>query len=268
MAEDTIVAEKTSVKQFVEVLFKPWAWEKESKMKKISIIKLLAFGILGALLIFVANCVYVVVSARRATPKIIAEAVNSERMEVCFEELSKGQVEALLAVEDPNFYHHKGIDFKTPGAGRKTITQELVSRIYSTNFKSKLTRVEKNLIARFAFNPLSTKEAQLGLFVNNVYLGFWEGRPVYGFCDAARTYFKKEFQEINQEEYMSLVAMIIQPSKFHVIRNPEANADRVSRIKLLLKGYYKPTGVMDLYYGGKYFEDKNRGFIVKFLMGY
>ena len=70
MAEDTIVAEKTSVKQFVEVLFKPWAWETESKMKKISIIKLLAFGILGGLLIFVANCVYVVVSARRATPKI------------------------------------------------------------------------------------------------------------------------------------------------------------------------------------------------------
>ncbi len=237
-------------------------------MKKISIRKLLVIGILGAFLIFVANCVYVVVSARKATPKIITEAVNSERMEVCFEELSKGQVEALLVVEDPNFYHHKGIDLKTPGAGRRTITQELVDQIYSANFKSKLTRVEKNLIARFAFHPLSTKEAQLGLFVNNVYLGFWDGKPVYGFCDAARTYFKKEFYDINQEEYMSLVAMIIQPDKFHVIKNPEANADRVSRIKLLLKGYYKPTGVMDLYYGGKYFEDKKRGLMAKFVKGY
>lgn len=41
-------------------------------------------------------------------------------------DLSAWQLDALLKIEDPAFYRHKGVDLKTPGAGLTTITQSLV----------------------------------------------------------------------------------------------------------------------------------------------
>ncbi|KPU27133.1 hypothetical protein TR13x_06760 [Caloranaerobacter sp. TR13] len=177
-------------------------------------------------------------------------------------------MDILLKVEDPNFYNHKGIDFKTPGAGITTITQGLVKKFYFENFRPGIAKIKQTLIARFALNPLVSKDDQLKLFINYVYLGKLDGNPIYGFANASERYFGKPFSQLSEEEYISLVAMIIAPNKFNVIKNPEANSNRVERIKLLIRGEYVPKGLMDLYYGGKYFSKKPRSFFNKLIWGY
>ena len=70
-----------------------------------------------------------------------------------------------------------------------------------------------------------------------------------GFGKATQLYYGKPFQSITEDEYISLVAMIIAPKTFHIKNHPDWNAERVTRIKKLIAGEYKPKGLMDMYYG-------------------
>jgi hypothetical protein len=70
-----------------------------------------------------------VIEARRDTPSLVSEILPSSQIRLRLEDLPPGWLEMLLAVEDPNFYHHNGMDLQTPGAGITTITQNLVKRI-------------------------------------------------------------------------------------------------------------------------------------------
>ncbi len=212
---------------------------------------------------------YVVIKARREVPALVEKALKSPQATLELEDLTARQIEILLKVEDPNFFNHEGIDLKTPGAGLTTITQGLVKILFFKRYRPALVnKIKQSLIARFALDPLVDKRTQLKLFVNYVYLGRAGGRPVYGFAQAAKAYFGKEFSQLTEDEYISLVAMIIAPSKFHVKRNPQANRDRAERIKRLIEGKYKPKGLMDLYYGGKKPGKGIKGWIERILWGY
>jgi membrane peptidoglycan carboxypeptidase len=89
------------------------------------------------------------------------------------------------------------------------------------------------------------KEEQLRLFVNIAHLG----QNAKGFEQAAQTYFHKSFKQLNEEEYMAIVAMLIAPEVFNVQRFPQRNAERVARIKRVMSGEYTPKGLFDMYYG-------------------
>jgi membrane peptidoglycan carboxypeptidase len=155
----------------------------------------------------------------------------------------------LLAVEDPAFYSHNGMDLSTPGAGLTTITQALVKLLYFDPFRPGISaKLKQTLIAVFALDALVSKETQLLLFVNIVYLGRNGSEQIWGFADAAEAYFDKEFRELTDEEYLALVGMIIAPNGVHVRREPARNAERVARIKRVLSGDYQPKGLMDFYY--------------------
>jgi membrane carboxypeptidase/penicillin-binding protein len=159
--------------------------------------------------------------------------------------LTTRQLDILLRIEDPQFYVHKGVDLSTPGAGITTITQGLVKHIYFDNFKSGLAKIKQTLIARYVLDPLMSKDMQLRRFINTVYLG----PEIRGFEQAANYYFKKDFDQLTEDQYISLVAMIIAPATFSVEKYPERNKLRVERIKQVINGKYKPKGVFDLYYG-------------------
>ncbi|MES9944030.1 MAG: transglycosylase domain-containing protein [Candidatus Thiodiazotropha sp.] len=159
--------------------------------------------------------------------------------------LTKRQLNILLKVEDPLFFKHQGIDFSTPGAGITTITQGLVKHIYFENFKSGIAKIKQTLIARYVLDPLMPKKMQLKRFINTVYLG----PKATGFEQAAEKYFHKQFSELTEDQYIALVAMIIAPATFNIEKYPERNKERVTRIKKIISGEYKPKGLCDLYYG-------------------
>jgi len=186
--------------------------------------------------------------ARRATEEIVNTALLSDRIKLDLSDLTSDQLDALLKVQDPNFYHHKGVDFVTPGTGVTTISQGLVKMYYFENFQPGPQKIKQTLIARFAFDPLTPKDTILKLFINEVYLGEQDGKPLKGFENASQYYFEKEFRQLSWEEYLSLISMIRAPFNFHYINRYEKNIERVQRIKKVLAGDYIPVDNSDLFY--------------------
>ena len=207
--------------------------------------------LLGALLLLLVVLGYyagAIMEARSNTKEIVANALNSGRMKLELTDLSEEQLEALLKVQDPNFYNHKGVDFVTPGTGVTTISQGLVKMYYFDHFEPGIKKVKQTLIARFAFDPLTPKDTILKLFINEAYLGQENGKPLKGFEDASSFYFGKNFKQLSWEEYLSLIAMIRAPYHFHYKNKPEQNQERVARIKTVLSGAYIPKDNSDLFY--------------------
>ena len=186
--------------------------------------------------------------ARVKKQEIVNTALASGRMKLELTDLTKEQLSALLKIQDPNFYHHKGVDFMTPGAGITTTSQGLVKMYYFEDFKPGPQKIEQTLIARFAFDPLTPKDTILKLFINEVYLGQKDGGPLKGFEDASWFYFNKPLVHVNWDEYLSLIAMIRAPFNFHYFEKREKNSERVSRIKKVLAGEYVPVDNSDLFY--------------------
>ena len=80
--------------------------------------------------------IVVVINARQKTGDIVHDALTSGKMKLGLNDLSKEQLNALLKIQDPNFYNHKGYDFTTPGAEVTTISQGLVKLYYFDDFKT------------------------------------------------------------------------------------------------------------------------------------
>ena len=169
--------------------------------------------------------------------------------ELKLSEIPTKKIDILLKVEDPNFFNHDGIDISTPGAGLTTITQALSKFMYFDNFTPGFAKIEQSLIAHFVLDKRFSKKEQLEVLFNYAYLGQFKGKKVLGFSNASQAYFKKPFSEISYNQYLSLVAMLIAPNNMHVINKPKENQERVFRISKLIKEQYKPSGVMDVYYG-------------------
>lgn len=164
-------------------------------------------------------------------------------------DLSKRQMEILIKVQDPGFYEHNGIDLSTPGAGLTTITQAIVKKLYFDDFKPGIAKIKQSLIARFAVNEFLSKEDQLTLFVNLMYFGSVAGKPVIGLESAAQAYYQQPVTQLNEDQYISLIAMLVMPNTFHILKHPDWNRERSNRIKALLAGEYHPQGLMDQFYG-------------------
>jgi membrane carboxypeptidase/penicillin-binding protein len=204
-------------------------------------LKLLGLA-LGAFLIFEAYAVW------RATQRTSAVLVEAAKGELRIADVPKRRIDMLLKVEDPSFYSHHGVDFSTPGASMTTITQGLVKRFYFRHFHKGFPKIEQSLIARFVLDPAMPKNDQLQAYLNFTYFGRNDSHPVIGYANAARTYFGRQFAQLNDREFLSLVAMTIAPNELDPIRHKAANDERVRRIEAMLAGKCHPDGLRDVTY--------------------
>ena len=192
----------------------------------------------------------VAVRAYRDTPRIVAQIESSGKLELKLEDVPEAYLKDLLKVEDPNFYSHNGIDIRTPGAGWTTITQGIVKVYFYNGFSPGFLRyrkIDQTLIA-WVFNRRVGKNEQLRIFINSAYFGDYNGREIIGFKEAALAYFNKEFAMLSEDEFLSLVAMIVGPNDYSVATQPGMNRERVRRIKRLLGGECEPAGLGDVFY--------------------
>ena len=188
---------------------------------------------------------WIIYSARQYTVSTVLPNNRNANYPLSLSDLSPRQLNILLKVEDPKFFEHSGVDFSTPGAGITTITQGLVKLFYFDKFVPGIAKLKQTAIAAFALDPLMPKQEQLRLFINTAYLG----HNIRGFEQAAQAYFHKPFRQLSEEEYISIVAMIIALETFSVQKFPARNAERVARIKRVVSGEYSPRGLFDVYYG-------------------
>lgn len=186
-----------------------------------------------------------VLSARSRTPSILAAV---EAREIRLSMVPAERIRMLLAVEDPGFFEHRGVDFSTPGQGMTTITQSLAKFLYFDRFSPGFAKLELMLIARFALHPSASKNEQIEIFLNHASFGRFRGRQVKGFADAARSFYGRELGQLSDREYLSLVAMLIAPNSLDPIRHRRANAERTAKIEAMLGGRCRPDGLRDVYY--------------------
>jgi len=199
-----------------------------------------------AALLAIVDVYYIVVvsNAKRKTPELIEHYMSDEVSKIKYADLTDRQIEILLAVQDPGFWDHKGVDFATPGTGWTTITQSICKKFYFKNFKQGLPKIKQTLLARFVLNRFASKEEQIQIFMNIM----WFDDGIVGFADASEYFYEKFFNELTEDEYISLVAMLNLPRQYNIKSNPEANSMRVHRIKKVLSGEYTPKGLFDTEY--------------------
>ncbi|MDR0440640.1 MAG: transglycosylase domain-containing protein [Candidatus Accumulibacter sp.] len=204
----------------------------------------------GVFLVPLSYYLWAIHDARSHTQSHIAAAYAQWGSGVEVSSVGSKRMDWLLAVEDPAFFSHQGVDLETPGAGMTTLTQGLAKLLYYPNgFKPGFAKIRQTLIARYALDELVSKEEQLRLFLNIAYLGAENGKPVRGFGAASKVYFGKSLPELTDREFLSLVAMLIGPNA----RKPGTpeNLRRVKSIEGFLAGKIVPASVLDVEYEGK-----------------
>jgi len=144
----------------------------------------------------------------------------------------------LLAVEDRNFYSHRGISLTGIARamwvnlragklvqGGSTITQQLVKNYYLTQARTlrrKLTEVVMALLLELHFE----KDEILEGYFNEVYLGQDGPRAIHGFGLASRHYFDQPLEQLGIHQQALLIGMVKGPSLYNPLRHPERARER------------------------------------------
>lgn len=160
----------------------------------------------------------------------------------------------LLMVQDPSYYDHNGVDLTSKGAGVTTLTQSLAKRIGFSEFKPGIAKLRQTAYALGLESELS-KEQIFALFLDTVEMGKGPDGWMTGFFNASRVIYDKEVDQLSDQDFLSLVAVMIAPATYD-LRKPLTNeyneelTERVTRIKKLTSGKCKPEGLRDVWLDG------------------
>jgi len=133
---------------------------------------------------------------------------------------------AVVATEDRRFYQHYGLDLRrmvrivyenvmtSSRPGASTITQQLARNLFLTPDK-KITRKLKEMILALQLEQTYSKDEILEMYLNQIYLG----KGAYGMQAAARTFFGKNVQDLNDAECTLLAGIIQLPETYSPVRH-------------------------------------------------
>ncbi len=168
-----------------------------------------------------------------ADGQLLGEFGAERRRFVPLKDIPKPMQDALLAVEDADFYEHAGIDFSGilramlrnlthsgPLHGASTITQQLARDTYLTKEQRWSRKVVEALLAIKIEHAL-TKAQILEIYMNQIYLG----NRAYGFAAAAERYFGKTLDKLSTAEVAVLIGLPKDPNRL----NPAVYPERAKR---------------------------------------
>lgn len=166
--------------------------------------------------------------------RLIHEFSIEKRSMVPLEDIPVDLQNAVVAMEDRNFFKHAGFslrgimralfyDLITGRAkqGASTLTQQLSRGVFLTQEK-KLIRKIREIILAIQIEHRFSKQEILQLYLNEIYLG----SGAYGVKSAAKKYFDKELPELTTGEAALLVGLIPAPGRYNPFVNPELARQR------------------------------------------
>ena len=174
--------------------------------------------------------------------KKIGEFFNNYHVYVPYSKLPQHLVDAILAIEDRNFWRHSGYDLKAiaraayslmirPGSrqGASTLTQQIVRNFVLSRERS-LTRKVLEIAYAIQLEKRLSKEKILEIYVNSLFLG----NGSYGVGAAAYRYFGKPLDQLSAHETALIAGLFQSPSRYNPMRNPKAaKARQLQVIKAL-----------------------------------
>jgi len=179
-----------------------------------------------------------------------AEYAIQKRIVVAKRDISPHLVNAIIATEDADFYHHGGINpkaiiralLKDAIAGRKkegasTLTQQLAKQVFLTPEKSWRRKANEALLA-VDIEKNFTKDQIFELYANQMYLG----HGAYGVESASRLYFGKHAKDLTIPESALIAGLIRAPMYYSPISHLDHALQRRNFVlsRMLSERYIKP----------------------------
>ncbi len=195
--------------------------------------------------------------ALRLEPPLVGSihpAYHEDRILARLADVPPVLVQALLAIEDHDYYSHRGIDLRAVARaaltnlraqdtvqGGSTLTQQLVKNFYLTSertLRRKLAEVVMAVLLELHYNKQEILEA----YLNEVYLGQDGNRAIHGFGLASQYYFGRPLGELKLPEVALLVGLVKGPSYYNPRRNPERALARRNLVleELARQGFVEP----------------------------
>jgi penicillin-binding protein 1B len=175
---------------------------------------------------------------------------NEDRVLIKLDKVPKPLINALIATEDRNFYHHHGVSFRgiaramvsnvTGGKrqGGSTLTQQLVKNFYLSPERTIKRKANEALMALLIESHYS-KDEILEAYLNEVNLGQNGNYSVNGYGLASQFYFGLPLTELNIAQQAYLVGLVQGPTLYNPWRNPEGAKKRRDIVlhNMLVMGY-------------------------------
>ncbi len=171
-------------------------------------------------------------------------AKQEERRLVRLQDVPPLLLTTLQTVEDRDFKHHHGVDWKgilraawvnlregEVRQGGSTLTQQLVRNLYLTR-DQRVGRKAREILYALIIEARFDKQRILETYLNQVYLGQHGGQAVHGVAAAADFWFGRELDQLGPAEIALLVGLIQGPS-YHDPRRQPARA--LARRNLVLR---------------------------------
>lgn len=146
--------------------------------------------------------------------------------------------QALIAVEDRDFYNHHGVSLRSIARavwvnasagsvrqGGSTLTQQLVKNFFLTNERT-ITRKVTEALMSVLIELHYDKQEILEAYLNEVFLGQDGQRAVHGFGLASQYFFSQPLAELKLHQVALLVGMVKGPSYYNPRRQPERALER------------------------------------------
>ncbi|MFM7201935.1 MAG: PBP1A family penicillin-binding protein [Myxococcota bacterium] len=183
-------------------------------------------------------------------PMLLAELLGDNPRRSTFvllQKIPKHVQDAVISSEDSRFEQHAGIDYRGVlravlrnveagqlRQGGSTITQQLARTLFLSTERTWRRKVAEVAIALQLGKHLS-KDMQLELYLNSVYLGQLEGVGIHGVQEAARAYFGKSVGELSLGEAATLSGVIPAPNAFSPLKYPERAQERRALVLSLMR---------------------------------
>jgi penicillin-binding protein 1A len=161
--------------------------------------------------------------------RVIGSFALQRRVVVSYDDFPQVLREALISIEDKDFYRHSGINFwRIAGAayrdirsggrvqGASTLTMQLARNLFLSPDRSFHRKIEEAMLA-IQIERRFTKPQIFTLYANQIFLG----HGVYGFEAASEFYFSKPARNLTLPEAALLAGLPKGPGVYSPINHPE-----------------------------------------------
>lgn len=161
--------------------------------------------------------------------RIIGSFALQRRVVASYSDYPQVLRDALVSIEDKDFYRHSGInvwriagaayrDFQSGGKiqGASTLTMQLARNLFLSPDRSFHRKIQEALLA-IQIERRFTKPQIFTLYANQIFLG----HGVYGFESASEFYFSKPAKQLNLEEAALLAGLPKAPGFYSPINHPD-----------------------------------------------
>ena len=163
---------------------------------------------------------------------VISKGSNSDWTKLT--DISPYLIDAVISIEDKNFYSHQGFDYlriakamfeniknKSIVQGASTISQQYIKNLYLDFDKTWKRKIEEAFLT-LQLEVHFSKDEILEGYLNTINYG--QGN--YGITNASRYYFGKEPSELSLEEAIVLAGIPKNPSNYNPVSNYEKCIER------------------------------------------